>query len=416
MPRPAKILLVGTCAATALFAGAASSQTRDDSAASRGRVVNGQLQIGDIFAGQRLNVIDPADGVGAWSGANGNSLEASAQDRDLRVRSVQTVEGRVGADTNVTVHGWSPQTTALSAAVGNSAQTGVHHGSVRAQAEQLLDVDASVEARTRVTARPSSSMDTSATALAFGNDQAHTAHGERAVVRAGQFHYGQGASARVDASLAHVKGRADLLAAAGSNQLTVTADTDAVRVRGTQVATGSTEASIGAHVPNGYLVNGLSSAAANSVTLSNEGASTDARLRQQHEGYVRGETALYVGEFGGVSAQAFAAANTVSAAASGDVLKIDTDQLNTGGVDAYASFDGQDGYDAEVHASATGNGVAVQGCSDCDGVLNGDNNQVNSGDVAATTRADVGAGARSVNATATAVGNSASYVVNRPRN
>jgi hypothetical protein len=414
MPRPAKILLVGTCAATALFAGAASSQTHDGPANSR--VVNGQLQIGDVFAGQRLNVIDPADGMSARSGAQGNSVEASVEDQDLRVRSVQTVEGRVRADTGVTVHGWSPQTSALSASVGNSARTQTEHGSLRAQTEQLLDVDASVEARTRVVARPSSSMDTSATALAVGNDAAHKAHGERAVVRQGQFHYGQGANARADAELAHVKGQANLSALTTANQLTLEADSDDVRVRSTQVATGSTQASVGGHVHNGYLVNGFSSAAANSVTMSNTGSATDARLSQAHEGYVRAESALYVGQFGGVSAQALAAANTVSAVATGDSLRIDTDQLNSGGVDAAASFDGYDGYDAEVHASATGNGVSAQACSDCDGVLNANNNQVNGGDVTASTRADVGTGARAVNATATAVGNSASYVVSRPRN
>ena len=326
------------------------------------------------------------------------------------------MEGRASAETDVTVHGWSPQTSALSAAVGNSAQTAVNHGRVRARTDQLLDVDASVEARTRVSASPSSTMDTSATALAYGNDQSHTAHGARAVVRAGQRHYGQGATARVDAALAHVKGQADLLAAAGSNQLVVNAETDDVRVRSTQVATGATEASVGGHVYNGYLVNGLSSAAANSATLANKGASTDAKVSQAHEGYVRAETALFVGEYGGVNSQAFAAANTVSAAGYGETLKIDTDQLNTGGVDAAASFDGYDGYDAEVHASATGNGVSVQACSDCDGVLDANNNQVNGGDVSAVSRADVGTSARAVNATATAVGNSASYVVSRPRN
>jgi hypothetical protein len=167
-------------------------------------------------------------------------------------------------------------------------------------------------------------------------------------------------------------------------------------------------------VENGQGVTAFSSAAANSVSLANQGASASAEIVQNHVGYVRAESALYVGAFGGVSSTAMGVGNTVSAYAVGDALTLDTDQLNSGGVDAHASFTGFDGYDADVSASAYGNAVSGQACSDCEGVLAARNTQVNEGPVSSMVRADVGA-ARSIRSTSTAVGNQASYIVSRPK-
>ncbi|MBW3616142.1 MAG: holdfast anchor protein HfaD [Proteobacteria bacterium] len=412
MLRPAKTLLVGTCAATALFATAASSQEAGS------RIDNSQFSLGDVFAGQTLNVIDPAEGVSATTGANGSAASVQVEDEDVTLDSLQRT-GNVSARTDVTVHGWSPSTQVTTAAVGQTLHTTTSGGRLTASTDQAVDGDpdgpaGAIEARTRVTAELSSSGDTSGLALAVGNDQASHVRGGSADIRTGQYHYGAGSTARTEASLLHVKGEAQLTAIAGANQASVEGATDDVRLDAAQVSTGSTEASVGAEVDNGQTVAAFSSAAANSVTLANQGASTTAAVAQEHLGYVRAESALYVGEFGRASANAAGVGNTVSAAVYGDTLTLDTDQLNSGGVDAYASFDGSTGYDLDVNASAYGNAVSAQACSDCDGVLDARNTQVNDGDVSAVTRADVG-GARSVLANATAVGNQASYVVSRPR-
>ncbi len=371
-----------------------------------------------MFAGQTLNVIDPAEGVSATTGAKGAAASIQVEDEDVALNSLQRTRN-VSARTDVTVHGWSPSTGAIAAAVGQTLHTTTQGGRLTASTDQVVDGDpdrpaSAIEARTRVTAELSSSGDTSGLALAVGNDQASHVRGGTADIRSGQYHYGAGSTARTEASLLHVKGEAQLTAIAGANQALVQGAAHDVRLNAAQVSTGSTEASVGAEVDNGQTVAAFSSAAANSVTLANQGASTTAAVGQEHLGYVRAESALYVGEFGRASANAAGVGNTVSAVAYGDTLTLNTDQLNSGGVDAYASFDGSTGYDLDVNASAYGNAVSAQACSDCDGVLDARNTQVSNGDVSAVTRADVG-GARSVLANATAVGNQASYVVSRPR-
>ena len=65
-------------------------------------------------------------------------------------------------------------------------------------------------------------------------------------------------------------------------------------------------------------------------------------------------------------------------------------------------------------ATAMGNAVTGFACSDCNGVANIVNNQTNSAQVAANSTIDMAAGNRSVSASATAVGNNATFYVSRP--
>jgi hypothetical protein len=413
MLRPAKILLVGTCAATALFAGAASSQEAGS------RIDNSQFSLGDVFAGQTLNVIDPAEGVSTNTGASGNAASVQAEDEDVQVNSLQLTRN-VSAHTDVEIHGWSPTTAVNTAAVGQGLNTSVTGGSLRVNAQQAVGQapdapHSQIEARSRVTAVLSSSGDTSVLSIAVGNDQAHAVHEGDAQIRSGQHHYGAGTRAVTEANLLHVQGEAQLSAVAGANQTALEAAGRTAQMSVDQNSTGATEASVAGHVDVGQTVHAFSSSAANSVSLANQGAVTRGEVTQNHQGYVRAESALYVGDFGSVSAVANGVGNTVSAVGYGEALTLNTDQLNSGGVDAAASFDGVDGYDAEVHATAYGNAVSGQVCSDCDGALTATNTQVNEGGVQAQTRVNVGGGARTINATATAVGNQASYIVTRPK-
>ena len=94
-------------------------------------------------------------------------------------------------------------------------------------------------------------------------------------------------------------------------------------------------------------------------------------------------------------------------------LKLDNTQLNTGGVEATATYVGVNGYDTYVGADAVGNAVTGYGCSKCGGDVNITNNQTNTGNVTATTNATIGAGRTAV-VGANAVGNTATFYVSRP--
>ena len=92
----------------------------------------------------------------------------------------------------------------------------------------------------------------------------------------------------------------------------------------------------------------------------------------------------------------------------------DNTQSNSGGVVSNASFSGNNGFDAASSATAMGNAATGFACSDCNGVVNVNNNQMNSGGVSATSTIDIAAPNRSVNASATAVGNNATFYVSKP--
>ena len=94
-------------------------------------------------------------------------------------------------------------------------------------------------------------------------------------------------------------------------------------------------------------------------------------------------------------------------------LALDNTQLNTGGVEATATYTGVSGYDAYVGAEAVGNSVTGSACSQCGGEVNITNNQTNNAAVTATTNATIGSGRAAVIGT-TAVGNSATFYVSRP--
>ena len=359
-------------------------------------------------------MIDPAEGVDLTTTATGNQVDAAVEG-NLRLRSTQRLEGAVKAGSDLTVHGWSPDTSVMSAAAGNSAQTAATYGSLKSRADQVIAPEGSVEAKAWVSAHPSSSGDTSVLAHALGNVQQHAAEGRSAKVKAGQYNYGSDTKATGQVSLAHVKGSAGLTVAAGANQLGVEAKTDKARVKSRQVATGATQATADAYVKNGYLIDTLASAAANSITLNHEGSTAKLKAEQESVGYVRAESLITTGEFGAANANAYGVGNTIAVSSIGEQLTLNTDQLNTGGVDAVAEFDGGDGYDVGVSASAYGNAVSAFACSDCDAALDAKNQQVNGGDVSARAKVDLGGGGRSVRGTAQAVGNSAMYIVNKPK-
>lgn len=408
MQRPAKILLVGTSIATLAFA-AGAAEAQDAGV----RVDNLQVSLGDVFAGERLKVIDPADGVSITAAASGAAVEVEAQDEDAQLDSFQQA-GSVRARAKLEVHGWAPTIDATAAAVGTSVQADVKRGDYSASTDQVVGVGGKIAARTRVTAELSSSGDTTATAVAVGNDHAAQMEGGYADIRAAQHHYGKGTKARVDAKLLHAQGSAGMTASAVANQQAFYGSADGAWLHVDQASTGATKATVVADVESGQTLSATAAAAANSVSLGNTGDQADLRAVQSHEGYVRGEAYLTSQAFGEATVTAIAMGNTISADLYGAELTLDTDQVNSGGVEADAGVFGGPGYDLTINASAIGNAVSGSACTQCDGALDARNSQVNNGDVHAGAQADVGS-ARSLRSTAHAVGNSAAYIVNRPR-
>jgi hypothetical protein len=116
---------------------------------------------------------------------------------------------------------------------------------------------------------------------------------------------------------------------------------------------------------------------------------------------------------GQTTVAARAVANETVAGNQDIYLELDNTQLNTGGVEATATYTGVSGYDAYVGAEAVGNSVTGSVCSQCGGEVYVTNSQTNDANVTATTTATIGSGRAAV-VGATAVGNSATFYVSRP--
>src|SRR5690606_5615021 len=109
MPRLAPTRLAGTIPATALCVAAATEARAQDA----GLVLNGQIQGGDVFAGQTLNVVDSEDQITASAYAVGARASASGDDGvgfDVQSEQTMTGNGRSTIELNLSGESEGPVT------------------------------------------------------------------------------------------------------------------------------------------------------------------------------------------------------------------------------------------------------------------------------------------------------------------
>src|SRR5690606_38185463 len=83
MAKPARIRLAGTIAATALCAAAATEAAAQTPPPDDSVVLNQQLQLGDVFSHQTLNVVDPQEQVTVSTSAQGNSASGAVENGSI---------------------------------------------------------------------------------------------------------------------------------------------------------------------------------------------------------------------------------------------------------------------------------------------------------------------------------------------
>lgn len=170
---------------------------------------------------------------------------------------------------------------------------------------------------------------------------------------------------------------------------------------------GMVEAASNPALANGWNLTARSAAAGNQASAYNEGGRQAVTVDQQNDATIRGAARAFAYDFGEAHVSADASANQALVYGVGNVVSLDAEQINTGGVSASATFDGAKGYDAYMGANASGN-VFVGGCADCGGVT-GTVRQTNSGAVSAQATTTVTTQGRTIIGGVTAVGNSATF-------
>jgi hypothetical protein len=368
---------------------------------------NSQYQLRGVSAETDVTVGQAQD-VGATSVAGGNAVTAVSADQDLAYSNSQHMDGATRASTDATVWSADNVVAVAAAAVANGATATSENGDLDITSEQLAHNDASAS----VQFRGGDAGHASTSASAAGNVAAGAI--ENGQMRAIATQESTGAvSATIEADHDVVNGAGVSAAVASANNASIAGSTATVLTDTTQNASGSARAQTDFYVGLGNDVSGNAAANANALTIANEWGYVNARARQSSDADVEANSYVTLGGdfLGFASAGAYGVGNAVTVSNIGSDTVLDVVQANAGGVSANAALIGEGGEMALASAAAYGNSISAGLCNHCDvnrPELRASSDQVNDGDVAA--RASVNAPrARTVGATATAIGNAATY-------
>jgi hypothetical protein len=414
MAQPARIRLAGTIAATMLCAAAATEAAAQDGTI----VLNQQLQLGDIFAGQTLNVVDSQDQVTVRTSAQGNSASGAVYNDAITVQSDQTMEGDAVATTDITLGGDTyGAVNVTTQAGGNYLAASAYDATLTLDATQSTD-DGLISATTEIgdsTARLHAGAAVGASAISntvavYG--QTSTVGGtidqsSSAIVRS---------FSRIESQ--YIPDAASVTSQTIVNAIAVNSDNTSGQDLGLRQRSFGAyiEAEASANAANAWDLAARARATANQAVLYNEGGSVVTASDQRNSSFVRASALTTAYDYGRAEAYARGTANELSVGNNDIYVEIDNTQFNTGGVDVISTFSGTNGYDVAVGADAVGNSVTGYACSECEGYLEARNTQTNTGDVSAVANTTVAGSNRSVITGANAVGNAASFYVSRPGN
>ncbi len=401
-------------AATTLCAAAATEAAAQDGTI----VLNQQLQLGDVFAGQTLNVVDSQDQVTVETSAQGNTASGAVQNGSITVQSDQTMQGDAVATTDLTLGGdtWGA-VNVLTQAGGNYLAVSAYDATLTLGATQTTD-DGLISATTEV-GDSSARLHAGASVGAAAISNTVALYGQTSFVQ-GSIDQSSSAIVRSFSRIEsqYIPDAASVNSQAIANAVAVNSDNTSGQDLGiTQRSFGSfIEAEASANAGNAWDLAARARATANQAVLYNEGGSVVTASDQRNSSFVRASALTTAYDYGRAEAYARGAANELSVGNNDIYVEIDNTQFNTGGVDVVATFSGTNGYDVSVGADAVGNSVTGYACSTCEGYLEARNTQTNQGDVSAVANTVVAGSNRSVITGANAVGNAASFYVSRPGN
>ncbi|MES2860529.1 MAG: holdfast anchor protein HfaD [Pseudomonadota bacterium] len=412
MARLAPIRLAGMMAATALCAAAATEVAAQDGSV----VLNNQLQLGDVISGVTLNVEDAEGEVAVNNAAQGVSLSGSVQNGSLDLTSSQTMRGNTRATTTVTLTGDTEgPVNAETQARGTYLAAGAYDADLTIESNQVVGPSEVSAAATITGPAPRLLGGASVSTTAIANT---AALGASSGMVQGVIVQGSEAGVRSDtlAQTQYIPDTAEFISQSIGNSVLVNSDGVSgqdLTLRQRQAGDIVT-AAVSANAGNAWDLAGRARATANQALLYNQGGSVVVATDQSNLSQVRSSSTVTSYDFGAATSNAAGTANQVSIGNNGSYVEIDNAQVNSGGVEVTAGFEGTNGYDTYVAAEAMGNAVTGYACSQCDGEMYVNNAQTNSGNVSATASTTVRGGGRSVTTGANAIGNSATFYVSRP--
>lgn len=402
-------------------------------ATSQSTVVNNQVQLGDVFATQTLNVVDTSDLSSAVTSATGNGLTASVDTGSLDVQSTQTASpnlpaepGNITAETHFNATGnIGAQSIVVTAATANTNESNSLGGGALTGSLTQIANGAAVTSDNDFNASTSHAGNLSISSQAIVNSISVGITGGSADLTTNQSSSSDvlaksGSDSSIGgATLKYTPGTATFTSIAVVNNVTSTGTGGATQTLDlTQSSTGdSTHGYQYVNVSNGQTVQGETAVTGNNISISNESAALNVVDNQMNTSFTQAESGVAANEYGSAQSTASGVGNSILAANVGPHTQVSNTQNNGGEIDVTAGFTGGTGpgYDAAISATAMANAATAFACSDCGGVININNSQSNDNGVNAFATVDTVGANRSVSSVATAVGNNATFYVSKPR-
>lgn len=378
------------------------------------QILNSQINLGEIFSEQTVNVQTATDGVTFTNVVGGNNAPGQVYDTDAAVTSDQTNQGAIYGKTEVNVGADAGAASAVrTTTFGNSATLGVSNGTISALSVQTNKAE--VSAYTQVQADRAVAADLTASTLAMGVAHGVTLNNSAAGARISQSNQANVGAEGV-ATAGYVSGTAAATATTTGNNINLAGgNQSAARLITDQANTAQqTEARQFTAYGNSYLSATVATATGNNLSADNEGPLLDVASTQWNTSHVRSDADGNAYLFGAAQTGAYAVGNSSQVNNVGTEVVLDNLQNNTGGVEAMARFEGQDGYDAVTTATAMGNAVSSFACSRCNVRMTATNNQTNDANIGASSSTTITSSGRQVTGVSTAIGNSASFTVGSP--
>lgn len=402
-------------AATALCA-AAATEAAAQTPPQDSLVLNQQLQLGDVFSHQTINVVDAQDQVTAETSAQGNAASGAVENGSITVQSGQDMRGDATARTDVALGGdtWG-EVNVTTQAGGNYLAVSAYDADLTTDAVQS-NTGGLVGAVTEI-GDPSARLHAGGSVAASAISNTVALYGEGSLLQ-GDIDQTNAATVRSFSRIQsqYIPAAATVTADAVGNAVAATGvQTSGQDLSIIQSSTGDfLEADASANAGNAWDLAARARATANQAVLNNQGGSVVVASAQDNSSFVRAAALTTAYDYGRAEAYARGAANELSVGNNDVYVEIDNNQFNAGGVDVSATFSGTNGYDVYVGAEAVGNAVTGYACSECPGYLEANNVQTNNGSVSAQTSTTAAGSNRAVITGANAVGNSATFYVSRP--
>ncbi len=381
-------------------------------------ILNGQMNFSDV---QGLAVVrsGTTHGANAVSVAANNQMGARVTQGTGLVTSDQTANGNTRASSVVQAENAYGATVSVAQASGNAGAIEVCCGAVLGTASQTTGAGTAVTAASNVRVGSADTVVSSATAA--GNAWGVAGANSYIDLTVTQNNASTvSAVSSIDACCNNGSLTSGATAVANSNR--IVSESSTVYSGVLQYNTGAVNATSNVLVGSGTNVTSAASAGGNVASIDNRWGYAQMDGYQENAGAVNARSEVVINDWAGFAvsgANAIGNSAMVSNIGSDATLGMVQNNFGSAPVSAYASLQGSSstGGVGLVNASAMGNAATVYSCAGCGDSpvkVEGYVSQYNYAPVTATAVASVGS-AGVISASATAVGNSANFIVGSPR-